>query len=310
METLVGVGGWAYLPIKRGNKLEICSKLYDFVEVNSTFYKLPEIERAVKWRKTVPDNFEFTLRANRELTHVGHLEPTNKNFKVYENMLEIAKELRASILHFQFPPSLAVSKELVEKWRGFFQSVYSRKSAMKFAIEARNPQAQDSVVFEKLVRDYDIIPTGDASKNKVVASKDSRLVYTRVFGKGEHTKWSFGTQELRDITERVESVPALKRYVTFHNLTMYEDASRMKEVVKSGMDTKVPAIAPRGLDSFRKVIASGRVKYPLSKKDLIEEYGWKTFEIEGDLRVHVLDELKKLEERKYASVDEVVESLK
>ena len=76
------------------------------------------------------------------------------------------------------------------------------------------------------------------------------------------------------------------------------------------MDTKVPAIAPRGLDSFRKVIASGRVKYPLSKKDLIEEYGWKTFEIEGDLRVHVLDELEKLEERKYASVDEVVESLK
>lgn len=315
---LVGVGGWAYLPIKKGNKLEVCSKLYDFVEVNSTFYSLPELERVRKWKKTVPPNFEFTLRANRELTHLGMLKPTAKNFKIYEKMLAISSELDAKVIHFQFPPSFEITNEVTKDWREFFSSISSKKSYapkgdLKFALEIRNEKGWKSPEVSDLIEQYDIIPTGDASKeedSKLSTSPRSGILYTRVFGQGDHTKWSFDTQELKDLESKVGEVKARKRYVTFHNLTMYEDASRLKTIVKSGNDQRKTLDSPTGLESLKRVIASGRVKYPTTRQALIEEFGWRVFDFEPTRRAHVEDELRKLDDsRSYDSVEDVMGSL-
>lgn len=312
---LVGVGGWAYLPIKKGNKLEICSKLYDFVEVNSTFYSLPEIERVKKWRETVPESFEFTLRANRELTHVGKLKPTEKNFKIFEKMLAVSNELNTKIIHFQFPPSLGITREVLNDWRDFFGSVLSERQArrgeLSFAIEIRNEQGRNSKDVSDLFLQYDIIPTVDASKvPDLSTSAKSGILYTRVFGLGEHTRWSFDTHELKDLESKVSDVKARKRYVTFHNLTMYEDASRMKTIAKSGIDQKQAPSAVMGLESLKRVIAAGRVKYPTTRQALIDEFGWRIFDIEPGKRIHVDNELQKLSDnRSFDSVEDVVSAL-
>ncbi len=310
--VLVGVGGWAYLPVKIGNKLQICSRLYDFVEVNSTFYNLPEMERVRKWKKTVPATFGFTLRANRELTHIGHLKPIAKNYKIFEQHLNIAKELDASILHFQFPPSLEVTKDLVRDWRDFFSSITREagRSELKFALEIRNPTAKDSDDLARLVQDYDIIPTTDACRDSsVAASVDSKIVYTRVFGQGDHNKWAFDSQELSDLGDKLSEVKARRRYVTFHNLTMYEDASRMKTILKTGKDHEQPSNAPIGLDSLKRVIATGGMKYPATKQALIEEFDWKTYNRNRGQRAHVGEALRLLEERHYDSIEDVMQSL-
>jgi uncharacterized protein YecE (DUF72 family) len=310
---LVGVGGWAYLPIKKGNKLQVCSKLYDFVEVNSTFYSLPEVERVKKWKKTVPETFEFTLRANRELTHVGQLKPTTKNFKIFEQMLEIAKELDAKIIHLQFPPSLVVSKPIVKDWQDFFRSVQSKaggRSELRFALELRSSNAKNCDDLAKLIQEYDLIPTTDASKDlHVKASSDSKIVYTRVFGLGDHTKWSFDSHELKTLGEKVEGVKARRRYVTFHNLTMYEDASRMRTIIRTGKDQERPRNAPLGLSSLKQVIAASRPKYPVTKQKLIDDFRWKTFDRDPGERVHIVDVLQKLDDRSYRSVEDVIGSL-
>jgi uncharacterized protein YecE (DUF72 family) len=311
-ELLVGVGGWAYLPTKIGNKLQVCSKLYDYVEVNSTFYNLPEMERVSKWKKTVPETFEFTLRANRELTHIGHLEPTAKYYKIFEQHLEIAKKLNARILHFQFPPSLTITKELVRNWRDFFSSVSksSSRNELKFALESRNINAKESEDLAKLIQDYDIIPTMDASRDSsVFASIDSKIVYTRVFGQGDHTKWTFSSGELKDLEMKLDEVKARKRYVTFHNLTMYEDASRMRSIVRTGKDHEQPSNAPTGLDSLKQVIAKGNMKYPASKQTLIEEFDWKTYSPNRGEREHVGEVLRTLEDRRYSSLEDVMRTL-
>ncbi len=317
---LIGVGGWAYLPIKKGNKLEVCSRLYDFVEVNSTFYSLPELERVRKWKKTVPPNFEFTLRANRELTHVGMLKPIAKNFKIYEKMLAISNELDGKVIHFQFPPSFEITNKVTKDWREFFASISSSRQSPtskgnpKFALEIRNERGWNSPELSDLIEQYDIIPTRDASKeegpNDLSTSPRSGILYTRVFGQGDHTKWSFDTQELKDLESKVSEAKARKRYVTFHNLTMYEDASRMRTILKSGNDQRLAPNAPVGLESLKRIIASGSSKYPTTRQALIEEFGWRVFDFEPSRRTHVEDELRNLDDnRSYNSVEDVMSSL-
>jgi uncharacterized protein YecE (DUF72 family) len=310
-DLLVGVGGWAYLPIKSGNKLEVCSKLYDFVEVNSTFYSMPPIERVKSWRKKGGENLEFTVKANRELTHVGHLEPTKRNFKIFEELLEMCRILNAQILQFQFPASYEVTDRVVSSWRDFFRSTSGR--GLCYAIEARSPSAGSSENLKELIEEHDLIPTTDATRaeGKIPYSPKSKILYTRVFGKEE--KWSFDTEEIHDLTDRVQSSPARKKYVTFHNMTMYEDASRMKTVVKTGNDQNASPNAPLGLDSLKNVLTSGRIRFPATKQKLIEEFGWKIYDVDVDKKAHVSSALELLSDSlkaNYRSAEEVVEKLK
>lgn len=308
-QTLVGVGGWAYFPLKIGNKLEICSKLYDFVELNSTFYKLPLVSQAKKWRARVPNGFEFTVRASRELTHEGLLRPSNKNLKIFENQLKICNELDARILHFQFPPGLEVTGELVKEWNEFFKSANklskSRNEDLHFAFEVRNPSSSSSSALNLFYRESDIIPCTDATNSTSVSvSSDSKILYTRVFGPGEHTKWSFDTNELFTLSKNVASIPARKRYVTFHNITMYEDATRMENILETGKDTITKG--PVGLESFQRILLLGRMKYPISKKTLLEEFRWRTFSSDPEMKKHMGEILDRLPDRQYMTFEEIM----
>jgi uncharacterized protein YecE (DUF72 family) len=307
---LVGVGGWAYLPIKR-NKLEVCSKLYDFVELNSSFYEIPKTELVQKWRKSVPNSFEFTVRANRELTHEGKLEPTRRNFAIYDHLTEICNNLNSEILHFQFPPSIKVTKAIVARWRDFFGSVSRRTNTLHYAIEPRG-QVLASSDFEDLLYRFDLVLTSDISRVEAISSPKSKIMYSRIFGLGDHTKWSFDTDELQNVARKLSRAPAGKKYVTFHNLTMYEDASRARSIINTGTDQAVSANAPKGLVSLSRSISTGKLVYPASKQDLIREFGWKTFDLQAYRKEHVAKYLEMLPDgnREYSSPESVLETLK
>jgi len=277
----VGVGGWAYFPVRQ-NKLALCAKIFDFVEVNSTFYKLPAMKLALKWRDTVPEEFDFSMRASGKLTHENHLEPSEENFREYEKNIAICRALQAFILHFQFPPSFEVTRQVVDNWKNFFSSV-KKERGLSFAIEVRNPNVASANYMQSFFKDYDIVPTSDASKNEVRSSNRSKILYSRVFGLGDHTKWSFSTGELEELKERVEKVPATKRYITFHNITMYEDAARLKNLIKDGVD--LPPERPFGRDSLKQAIVSARILFPISKEDLLSDLSWRVITAENGIRM-------------------------
>ena len=301
--SFVGVGGWAYFPSKLPNKLAICAKIFDFVELNSSFYKLPQESLALKWRSTVPDTFQFSVRANGKLTHENHLEPLDECFKEYERNLIICKALRAFVLHFQFPPSFEVTNTVLQNWRGFFGSLKKEKG-LNFAIEVRNPHG-DRNALRALMDDYDIIPTSDPSRGEIEPSNDSKITYSRVFGRGEHTKWTFSSRELEELKQKVLKTPATRRYLTFHNMTMYEDGVRMKQLLQpEGRDLEASIV---GIDSLKESIIAERIQFPIIGRELSSRLAWRTVGIPGGQRVHVNEIMKNLEGTRFGSFGEVLD---
>jgi uncharacterized protein YecE (DUF72 family) len=78
----VGCSGWNYkdwrerfypkgLPTRRW--LEHYAELFDTVEVNNTFYRLPNESAVAGWVEQTPDDFVFTVKASRYLTHMKRL---------------------------------------------------------------------------------------------------------------------------------------------------------------------------------------------------------------------------------------------
>jgi uncharacterized protein YecE (DUF72 family) len=84
MGTLIGAGGWAYFQVEGLDSLEAYSRVFNYVEVNSTFYDYPELDWVKNWKKRVPSDFQFSVRCYRDLSHRFRLEPTKDSFQCME----------------------------------------------------------------------------------------------------------------------------------------------------------------------------------------------------------------------------------
>ena len=59
---------------KEKTRLHYYASLFNSIEVNSIFYKLPRHSTVVNWAEAVPDNFRFTFKVSKTITHVKGLD--------------------------------------------------------------------------------------------------------------------------------------------------------------------------------------------------------------------------------------------
>ena len=157
-EFLIGTGGWAYFKVPNIHPLIAYSKAFNFVEVNSTFYKIPMIENVLSWRRIVPQEFEFSVRCNKRLTHELKFESIPEAFEIFDTMIGICNILKAKILHFQTPPSFQYNKTNSEKVKDFFESWKIKN--LRLALEIKNSSPLNSS-FVKTLEDLRIIQCVD-----------------------------------------------------------------------------------------------------------------------------------------------------
>jgi hypothetical protein len=83
---------------------------------------------------------------------------------------------------------------------------------------------------------------------------------------------------------------------------MYEDASRMKDIVRTGRESK-----PSEKDSINRVLSLAKVDYPVSKETLIEQVGWRTLDDGSGRKIHVgkVLEEKLSNNEKFADLEDI-----
>ena len=122
MDYLIGAGGWAYFPADGKSRLKSYSEIFNFVEVNYTFYNYPSLRRVENWRKTVPKNFTFSVRCHQDLTHRIGLNSTDEAFQVLNQMITYCKILESPFLVLETPPSYEFNSNSINDAREFFLS--------------------------------------------------------------------------------------------------------------------------------------------------------------------------------------------
>jgi len=294
----IGAGGWAYFRVPEMDSLAAYSKAFDFVEVNSTFYSNPSIEMVRSWRRRVPDEFMFSVRCHRDLTHKNLLSNCRENHEILSRSLRICNELRAEILHIQTPASFNLEGKLKDI-KDLFSSI--DLGAVKLAWEVRGHMAKGTI---ELMHDLGIIHCTDISKEML--SADSDILYTRLFGHGEHNLHQFDDAELLDIDTKIRDKNLKKAYMTFHGARMYKDAARLKVYKKSGT---LPNVTKNtGLDSL-KIVLEEDARFPATKSELVEKQGWKVIDLTENEHVHADMLLGRLPQGKYANIEEVIGAL-
>lgn len=218
-------------------------KNFSLVELQSTFYQLPEkIEIIKKLRKEAPKNFEFSIKAFQVITH-DFSSPTYKKLKTkfgnpknygsfkntkevlfaWEKTKEIAKILKAKIILFQTPPSFKQERENIENLRRFFKKI--KKESFIFAWEVRGKWERK--ILAQLQKEFDFVHCVDPFKEKPVSGK---LNYFRLHGKpGYNLKYKY---TLEDFEYLLNLCREKESYVLFNNLSMFKDALKFKKLIK------------------------------------------------------------------------------
>ena len=142
LKHYLGCSGWSYdgwkgpfYPQNLDNKywLSYYSQIFDFVEIDSTFYRIPSKFMVNNWAKRTSANFRFAVKFPKVITHDKRLKDIDKDIEKFYDAME---PLYDKILVFlmQLPPSLEIAEGL--DWIKNLQ--YNLDPSFRYAIEVRH----------------------------------------------------------------------------------------------------------------------------------------------------------------------------
>ena len=302
MDIRIGTGGWAYFKVPGMDSLVAYSKAFDFVEVNSTFYQIPKMETVKSWRRRVPEDFEFSVRCHKSITHQHFLEPTSEVIETFNTMIEICHYLRSDFLHILSPPKMEFNREKIKSIRDLFSTIELRGVRLVWEVRGQKNELDQEVV--KIMEDYDIVHCIDLSTQNPQIESD--VLYTRIFGKGHHNVYQFTDDELAEIYGKAKDSKPKRVRKAIHAARMYKDAARLKIFHLTG---KFPRVTKNlGVLSLKEVLMED-TKFPITKEELVEKQGWKVIDLTETERVHASFLLEKLPEKIYQRVGEIIKEL-
>ena len=117
-EIHIGTQGWNYdgwvgsfYPPRTTAKetLSLYAKIFDTVEVDSTFYAIPPETTVLNWYNRTPDDFTFSVKLPSEITHKNRLRDSQEFLLTFLERMQSLKHKLAVIL-VQLPPDFSPSE--------------------------------------------------------------------------------------------------------------------------------------------------------------------------------------------------------
>jgi len=232
----IGCCGWSYLRPKEfqtvltksySSVLQAYAQLYGVVEVNSTFYRIPKLSTAQKWRQeasAINRSFQFTVKAYQGITHIDRFG--KKSRVQFESVKEVAAALNASVVLFQSPASFHPTGVNMKRMKAFFSDV--ERGGFILAWESRGKWLDNPHALAEVCEECDLIHCVDPFRNQALSFSKSNIAYCRLhgFGKPSMYRYNFSEGELRDLRSLVQSMSQARRaiYVFFNNEFCYQNA--------------------------------------------------------------------------------------
>ena len=198
----IGTSGWSYKhwsgifypeDVKPARYLEHYVTAFDCVELNASFYRIPNVKTVQGWAQRTPSSFRFCAKLSRFITHQKKLVDAAE---ALERFLAVFGPLRGRLGPFlvQLPPSLQFDPEIAG---AFLHLLVSRRSHGEFALEARHDSwfTPESL---SLLEHYGIASVIADSGGRFAGREVRKrsIVYLRFHGPDGHYNDSYTTETL------------------------------------------------------------------------------------------------------------------
>lgn len=198
----VGCSGWNYkswrgrfyprdLPAARW--LEFYATRFDTVEINNSFYRLPDRSTFANWRTHVPPAFLFAVKASRFLTHMKRLlDPNDPLQRLFSSVSGLGRRLGPVL--YQLPPTLTLDLPRLDC---FLRALPRSSSGTRLhVVEFRHPSWYIADTFELLRRRRVALCLHDKLGSPIREPLVGPFVYVRFHGTSGRYHGSYSRRQL------------------------------------------------------------------------------------------------------------------
>jgi uncharacterized protein YecE (DUF72 family) len=204
----IGTQGWnyedwvgAFYPrgAKAADFLDLYARIFDTVEIDSTFYAIPSEASIDAWRRRAPDGFVYSLKLPQEITHRQRLHDCED---ILDRFCERARGLGKALCSvlIQLPPDFSP-----RSWGALERFIPTLPSDIRFAIEFRDDAWVSGEVSERtldLLKAHDVALALVDSKwiSREISLRIARRFTGRLTPKFAYVRW-MGPRELTEFSK-------------------------------------------------------------------------------------------------------------
>jgi uncharacterized protein YecE (DUF72 family) len=172
--------------------------LFDTVEINNSFYRLPLESALATWRESTPGNFRFALKGSRFLTHMKKLKDPEPGLERFFQRADLLGDKLGPIL-FQLPPHWEVD---LGRLRTFLEAL---PKGHRYAFEFRNATWNTPEILGELRRHNAAYCPFDLAGFQSPIEITADFTYVRLHGPGGKYQGSYSDEALAVWAERIRN---------------------------------------------------------------------------------------------------------
>ena len=227
MTLRVGTSGYSYKEwvgsfyppkLPANQMLHFYGERFGTVEINNTFYRMPQEAVLARWAEEVPADFRFVLKAPRRITHEKKLQQVGDEVDYLRRTAAVLGEKLGPFL-FQLPPFF---RKDVPRLRDFLALIEASRAALEF----RHDSWLDDEVYA-LLRAH-----GAALCLAETEDGEPPMVATADWGYLRLRRPDYGDAELATWKKRVREQPWKEAFVFFK----HEDEGKGPELAARFME--------------------------------------------------------------------------
>ena len=185
---------------------------FNTLELNVTFYRFPQVAFLENWYAQSPDNFRFSVKAPRLITHYKQFHEVAQLLGDFYQTIQLGLREKLGAVLFQLPPRMAYTAERLER------IINSLDPAYQNVLEPRHASWWQPTVYQELAK-HNISFCGMSHPElppDVVANTE--VLYYRLHGVPELYKSPYSVDDLRQLMQQIKAARHVKQvYIYFNN---------------------------------------------------------------------------------------------
>jgi uncharacterized protein YecE (DUF72 family) len=220
-ELWIGTSGYSYKDWKeifypkglsQKKWLAFYAQHYNTVEINATFYRYFPRTVFARWRDETPDNFRFTLKGPRDITHHKKLQDIESDLKRFlDSIVDLHPKL--ALLLWQFPYSFKYNNAK-EDFAHFLQRL---PTDIQQVFEFRNTSWFTDEVYAMLNKHKAGFIINDSSRFPAAEKITGDVAYIRFHGPTKLYASLYSTEALKKWAAKIKVWLKDDVYVYFNN---------------------------------------------------------------------------------------------
>ena len=181
--------------------------MFNYVEIDSTFYRIPNEFMVKNWARKTPANFRFTAKFPKIITHDKKLKNVEKELTLFYSVMKPLKNKLLALL-IQFPPYLKITEglEALKQYDFFFDDNF------RYTVEVRHPSWFSDLAYNFFSNNNICMTWNQLDKIQSPPVVTTDFVYLRLIGDRSIKEDEFGKiqkdreQEMKYWSDRFRTV--------------------------------------------------------------------------------------------------------